>query len=186
MNIGFLLLRLAAGLTMAAHGSQKLFGWFGGYGLNGTAGFMEQLGFVPGRRQAAAAGLTELGGGLLLALGFLTPLAGAMVGAVMLVAAVSVHVKNGFFMTAGGFEYNLVLGTAALSLAFTGPGAISLDAALGLHLAGLAWGIAAVVVALVGGGAQLAQRHRPSAAGNRGNLADAQHRDMPHSGAARA
>jgi putative oxidoreductase len=183
MNIGFLLLRLAVGLTMAAHGSQKLFGWFGGYGLNGTAGFMEQLGFVPGRRQALAAGLTELGGGLLLALGFLTPLAGAMVGAVMLVAAASVHAPKGFFMTEGGFEYNLILGTAALSLGFTGAGAISLDAALGLHLAGLGWGLAALVVALVGGGAQLARRRRPATAGARGRPADAEHRDMAHSGA---
>jgi putative oxidoreductase len=187
MNIGVLLLRLAAGLTLAAHGSQKLFGWFGGYGLDGTGGFLEQLGFTPGKRQAAAAGLAEMGGGLLLALGFLTPLAAALVGAVMLVAAASVHLKNGFFATGGGFEYNLVLGTAGLSLAFTGPGTLSLDGALGLPLAGLGWGIAAVVVALVGGGAQLARRQRPSAAGDHRRSPGAEaHGDTAHASTARA
>lgn len=186
MDIGFLLLRLAAGLTLAAHGSQKLFGWFGGYGLSGTAGFMEQLGFTPGRRHATAAGLTEFGGGILLAVGFLTPLAAALIAAMMLVAAGSVHVRKGFFMTEGGFEYNLVLGTAGLSFAFTGPGAISLDRLFGLHLAGLGWGIAAVVVALVGGGWQLAQRRTPLTAGGRGQPTDGQRRDDMAQGGAGA
>lgn len=80
MDIGLLLLRSAIGLTLAAHGAQKLFGWFGGAGLNGTAGFMESLGFRPGRRQARMAGLVEAGGGLLLALGLLTPVAAAARG----------------------------------------------------------------------------------------------------------
>src|SRR2546425_6048786 len=79
MSIGILILRLAIGLTLAAHGAQKLFGWFGGYGLTGTGGFLEQLGFVPGRRNALFAGLAEVGGGLLLALGLATPLAAAMI-----------------------------------------------------------------------------------------------------------
>ena len=184
MNIGFLLLRLAAGLTLAAHGSQKLFGWFGGYGLNGTAGFMEQLGFLPGRRQATIAGLVELGGGLLLAAGCFTPVAAALVAAMMLVAAVSVHVQKGFFNTEGGFEYPLVLGTAGLSFAFTGPGAISLDGLFGLHLAGLGWGIAALVVALVGGGVQLARRQVPTRTGDRARPSDGdQHHGMAHGGA---
>src|SRR5690348_980300 len=107
MDIGLLLLRLAVGLTLAAHGTQKLFGWFGGYGLDGTGQFLETIGFRPGRRAALKAGLVETGGGLLLALGLLTPLAAALVVSDMFVAAVSVHLKNGFFVTSGGYEYNL-------------------------------------------------------------------------------
>src|SRR6185436_4582103 len=107
MNLGLLLLRLVVGLTFAAHGAQKLFGWFGGYGLEHTGRGFEQLGFLPGRRHALAAGLGEVGAGLLLAAGLLTPLAGAIVFAVMLVAAVSVHGKGGFFASSGGYEYNL-------------------------------------------------------------------------------
>src|SRR6266540_6067060 len=97
MNIGLLVLRLVVGLTLAAHGAQKLFGWFGGYGIAGTGQFLEQLGFRPGRLHAAQAGIVEVVGGLFLAAGLLTPAAAAAVVAVMLVAAVSVHVKNGFF-----------------------------------------------------------------------------------------
>src|SRR5512135_1192075 len=109
MEIGLLVLRLVVGLTMAAHGGQKLFGWFGGYGLSGTGGFLESLGFRPGRVHAALAGLAELGGGLLLALGLLTPLGSALVLAVMVVAVGSVHLPKGFFVSDGGAEYNLVI-----------------------------------------------------------------------------
>ena len=112
MDFGILLLRSVVGLTMAAHGAQKLFGWFGGPGLDKVALGFEQLGFVPGRRHARLAGLAEVGGGLLLALGLLTPVAGALILALMLVAALSVHLKGGFFLTSGGYEYNLVLGVA--------------------------------------------------------------------------
>src|SRR5216117_1332974 len=97
MAIGLLILRLAVGLTLAAHGAQKLFGWFGGHGLSGTGQFMEMIGFAHGRRKAFMAGLSETAGGLLLALGLVTPLASALLIAVMLVAIVSVHLKNGFF-----------------------------------------------------------------------------------------
>ena len=120
MDIGLLLLRLTTGLTLAAHGAQKLFGWFGGPGLSSTAQFFEVLGFPPGRRHALMAGLVEIGGGLLLALGLVTPFAAATIVSVMLVGAVSVHVKNGFFAQNGGYEYALLLGVAALTLAFTG------------------------------------------------------------------
>src|SRR5574339_301278 len=123
MELGLLLLRVTVGATLAAHGAQKLFGWFGGGGLDATGKAFESLGFVPGRRHAFMAGLVETGGGLLLALGLFTPLAAAIVLSVMIVAAVSVHVRQGFFITSGGFEYNLVLGIAGLALAFTGPGA---------------------------------------------------------------
>ncbi len=160
MDFGLLLLRLTVGFTLAAHGAQKLFGWFGGPGLDATGTGFEMIGFHPGRRYARMAGLVEAGAGLLLALGFFTPIAAAAVFAVMLVAGVSVHVKQGFFITSGGYEYTLVLGVAGLTFAFTGPGALSLDALLGYSLSGgtLA-GVAALLVGLVGGAVQLAQRH---------------------------
>ena len=171
MDLGLLIVRFVVGLTLAAHGAQKLFGWFGGYGLDGTGQFMEQLGFHPGRRHAALAGLTETGGGVLLALGLLTPLGAALVGSVMLVATATVHFKNGFFAAGGGYEYNLVLAAAAVSIAFTGPGAFSLDALLGDSFAGTLWGLGAIVVAIVGAFVQLAYR-RPLAARERiGNAA---------------
>jgi putative oxidoreductase len=160
MAIGLLILRLVFGITIAAHGSQKLFGWFGGGGIAGTAPFMEQLGFRPGRLHAALAGLTEAGGGLMLALGLFTPLAAAMIVSVMLVATVTVHLAKGFFLQNGGFEYNLTLATGALALAFTGPGAMSLDAALGIDWSGNGWGMTALVIALVSSAAQLLTRTR--------------------------
>lgn len=162
MGIGLLLLRLAGGLILAAHGAQKLFGWFGGPGLGAAGQFMETLGFRPGRRHALMAGLVEAGGGLLLALGLLTPLAAALFVSVMLVAAGSAHFANGLFVTRGGYEYNLVLAALGLSLAFAGPGAFSLDAALGWTASGTVWGLAALLVGLVGGSVQLAGRHRVS------------------------
>src|ERR671911_255516 len=103
MDIGILLLRSAVGLTLAAHGAQKLFGWFGGPGLDGLGGWLESMGFVPGRRQALLAGLAETGGGLLLTLGLFTPFAAAATVSVMVVAAGSAHWKAGFFMTKGGY-----------------------------------------------------------------------------------
>ena len=163
MSIGLLILRLVVGLTLAAHGAQKLFGWFGGYGLTGTGGFLEQLGFVPGRRHALFAGLAETGAGLLLALGLATPLASAIALAVMIVAGVSAHAKKGFFAHDGGYEYTLILGIAALSLAFTGAGPLSLDALLGDRLAGAGWGLAALVLGLAGATLQLARRQVPTA-----------------------
>jgi len=163
MDTGLLILRIAVGLTLVGHGTQKLFGWFGGYGLEGTGGFLEQLGFRPGRRAALMAGLTEAGGGALLALGLLTPLAATMVIAVMLVAIVSVHLSKGFFVSNGGYEYPLLLAVAALTLAITGPGQLSLDALLGTERAGLPWGIAAAALGSVGGAVQLLGRRSTQA-----------------------
>jgi putative oxidoreductase len=161
MSVGLLILRLVVGLTLAAHGAQKLLGWFGGYGIAGTGQFLEQLGFRPGRLHAAQAGIVEVVGGLFLAVGLLTPAAAAAVVAVMLVAAVSVHLKGGFFLQGGGYEYTLVLGTAALALAFTGPGAISLDQALGISWSGEAWGLGALAAGLIGGAVPLVTRRVP-------------------------
>src|SRR5262245_24619000 len=158
MNVGLLILRLVLGLTLAAHGAQKLFGWFGGYGLAGTGQFLEQLGFRPGRVQAARAGIAELLGGLFLAVGFLTPAASAAVLAVMLVAAVSVHLKSGFFAQTGGYEYTLVLAGAAIALAFAGPGALSPDHALGISWSGVTAGVLALGAGVVGGAVPLLSR----------------------------
>lgn len=163
MDTGLLLLRLVVGTTLAAHGAQKLFGWFGGPGLAGAGAGLESLGFTPGRRHALAAGAVEIAGGLLLAIGLATPLAAAIVASVMIVAAVSAHLPRGFFAHNGGFEYNLVLGASGLALAFTGAGAISADAVLGWSVAGAQWGAGALAIAVIGAAGQLAQR-RTSAA----------------------
>jgi len=132
VSAGLLVARLALGLAMAAHGSQKLLGWFGGYGLKGTGGFFEGLGFRPGVAFAAAASISEVVGGLLLALGFLGPIGPAIIIGVMIVAAVSVHLKNGFFAASNGFEVAYLYALGAAALALTGPGTYSIDAVLGL------------------------------------------------------
>ncbi len=161
MAIGLLILRLVVGLTLTAHGAQKLFGWFGGYGLTGTGGFLEQLGFFPGRRNALFAGLAELVGGLLLAVGFATPLAATLIISVMFVAIATVHLKNGFFH-AQGYEYNLTLAVVALSVAIIGAGPFSVDAALQLQDAGPLWGLGALLAGVIGGSVQLAGRKVPA------------------------
>jgi putative oxidoreductase len=132
LGLGLLLARLVLGGLMLGHGAQKLLGWFGGHGLAATGGFFESLGFRPGRFFAATAAATEMCSGLLLALGFLTPLGAAMMLSVMIVAAGSVHWKNGLFAASNGIEVPLLYGVGALALGLTGPGVYSLDAALGL------------------------------------------------------
>ena len=131
MKIGRLLLRLVVGGLFVGHGTQKLFGWFGGNGLDATAQGFEHLGLRPGRQNAIAAGAAEAGGGALLAVGLATPLASSVLIATMLTAIHRVHAKNGPWTTNGGYEYNLVLIVAALTLAEVGPGALSLDGASG-------------------------------------------------------
>jgi putative oxidoreductase len=131
MDVGLLIARLVCGLLLAAHGCQKLFGWFGGPGLSGTATFFESLGFHPGRRFVVVAALGECGGGLLFALGLFQPAAAASIIAVMIVAIATVHWGNGL-LAPNGIELPLLYLTAALSLALTGPGAHSVDALLGL------------------------------------------------------
>jgi putative oxidoreductase len=161
MDQGLLLLRLVFGLSMAAHGSQKLFGWFGGYGLAGTGGFFEGLGFRPGKLFAFAAGLSELAGGLLIALGLLGPVGPALVVAVMIVAAVTVHLKNGFFATSSGIEITLLFAAAAVAIALTGPGRFSADALLGLHFSDLiVWVV--LLAGLIGAVGNLALRRTPA------------------------
>ncbi|HVT77508.1 MAG TPA: DoxX family protein [Acidimicrobiales bacterium] len=146
VDVALLVIRIAAGCTLAAHGAQKLFGWFGGHGIEGTGGFMESLGFP--RAHAWLAGLTEFAGGLGLAVGLITPLAGAAVAGVMFtVIAVSVH--KGFFNMNGGFEFPLLIAAAGVALPFSGAGRVSVDHLLGWHLGGTEWGVGAVVLAML-------------------------------------
>ena len=119
--------RIAIGLTFAAHGAQKLFGWFGGYGLEGTAGWMESIGLAPGILLATLAGSAEFFGGLLLVIGLLVRPAALGLAATMLVAIVTVHIGNGLFMSNNGYEYGLALMVVSISLVFRGAGSFSLD-----------------------------------------------------------
>lgn len=121
-NVGLLLIRLVFGLTFAAHGAQKLFGWFGGYGIAGTGGWMESVGLKPGKFHATLAGLAELVGGLLLALGIGLPVAAVLITATMLVAILKVHGTKGYWITNGGYEYNLAIIAVAIGVALAGPG----------------------------------------------------------------
>jgi putative oxidoreductase len=158
MEAGLLLIRVVLGGIMAAHGAQKLFGWFGGHGLAGTGIWLESMGLTPGRAHATVNGLAEFGGGALLILGLLTPLGAAAVAGVMFVAIATVHWRNGFFNSSGGYEFNLLIVAAAVALAFTGPGKISIDALAGWTLAGPAWGLAALGISAAAAGSVLAMR----------------------------
>jgi putative oxidoreductase len=132
-DVGLLALRLGVGGTLVAHGTQKLFGWFGGAGLDKTAATFDGIGFRPGKVNAVAAGLGEAGGGALLAVGAGSPAAAAAVAGTMIVAS-SMHAANGFFSSNGGFEFPALLGASAAALALTGPGTLSVDHALGHRL----------------------------------------------------
>jgi putative oxidoreductase len=150
MRLGITILRGAIGGAFIAHGAQKLFGWFSGPGLEGTAQGFEQMGMRPGKRNALIAGASELGGGALLATGFLTPLGAAAVIGVMQQAVRTVHWEKGYFNSAGGYEYNVALTAAALALADAGPGPWSLDRALGTEKSGPLWALAALGAGLAG------------------------------------
>src|SRR3954452_12626625 len=161
MDIALFVLRVVVGLFFVGHGAQKLFGSFGGHGLAGTAGFFETLGMRPGRRHAIAAGAAEFFGGLLLVLGLVTPLGAAAIIAVMTVAIITVHGKNGPWVTESGYEYNAVLIAIAFALAGAGPGEISLDDAIGWmpDITGTGWAFGALAAGvLAGAGAMLAAR----------------------------
>jgi putative oxidoreductase len=161
MKIGRLILRVVVGSLFIGHGTQKLFGWFGGHGPDATAQMFESLGMRPGKRNAIAAGAAEAGGGAGIALGLATPLSAAVLTSTMLTAIHRVHLKNGPWATNGGYEYNLVLIAAVLALAEVGPGELSLDNALGRERSGPGWAIAALAVGAAGavGAHKLAQAH---------------------------
>jgi putative oxidoreductase len=149
MDLGIALLRIVVGALFIGHGTQKLFAWFGGQGLDGTAGFMESLGYRPGKLHATLAGLGEALGGLLLVLGLFIPLGCAAIIAVMVNAIGSVHAGKGLWVTEGGYEYNLVLIMAALALAF--------------YYGGGEWGGLATLGGLGGGALTLSLREQPAA-----------------------
>lgn len=165
LGAGLLVVRLVLGPLMAAHGAQKLFGWFGGPGPRETAAGMEHLGFRPGLPFALAAGWTEVAAGVLMTLGLLGPAGPALMVSVMLVAAVSAHLRNGLWAQKGGYELALLYGAGAFALALTGPGQYSADAALGLTrlwTPGAAW--LALGIGIAGGAANLlARRPAPAA-----------------------
>ncbi|MFE9401423.1 DoxX family membrane protein [Streptomyces sp. NPDC006530] len=139
-DLGLLVLRAGTGAVLMAHGAQKLFGCFGGGGLDGTAAAMEHMGFKPGKQSAIAAGLGEMGGGALLTLGLATPAAGAAAAGAM-AGAVSVHAPAGFFAQGGGFEYPAFLGFTAAAVGLAGAGRYSLDHATD-HLLDQPWTVA--------------------------------------------
>ena len=162
MDLGRLLLRLTIGGTFFVHGTQKLFGWFGGYGPDGTGQFFESLGLRPGRRNAIAAGCTEVGGGTLIVLGLATPLAAAGLSAVM-VTPLRTAIWNQGFKPATG-EHEVLLAAAALALTDTGPGKPSLDSALGIETSGSEWMLAALGAAAAGSAMAISQGRRHPAA----------------------
>jgi putative oxidoreductase len=161
IGIGLLLARVVIGLLMAAHGAQKLFGWFGGYGLNKTGEFFVQLGFQQGRAFAAAASLGEITSGLLVAFGFLGPIGPAVMISIMIVAMMTVHRGNGLFAMTNGIEVPLLYTAAAFGVALTGYGRYSVDALAGtadLWSATATWIVLAAGIAT--GVAHLALRRR--------------------------
>jgi putative oxidoreductase len=165
LGTGLLVARLVLGLLMAAHGAQKLLGWFGGYGLNATGEFMVQLGYAKGRFFASTAAITEVVSGLLVALGLFGPIGPALMLSVMIVAAITVHWPNGIFSSKNGIELPLLYATGAVAIALTGPGPFSLDALLGITSP---WTPRVIVLALavgvIGGIANLLVRRPPMAA----------------------
>jgi len=160
LSIGLLVVRVVVGLIMAAHGASKLLGWFGGYGLRGTGEFFVQLGFRPGPAFAAAASLSEIISGLLVALGFLGPIGPALMISVMIVAMLTVHLGQGLFAPKG-IEVPLLYAAAAFGLALTGFGEYSVDALLGVAgrwSAPFTWIV--LVLGIAGGFVNLALRRR--------------------------
>lgn len=129
-GIAALALRVPVGIIFAAHGAQKLFGWFGGYGLEGTGGWMDSIGLSPGIVMAFLAGSAEFFGGIALILGLLTRPAALALSVAMLVAIFSVHISNGLFMANNGYEFGLALLAASVSLLFSGAGKASVDSLL--------------------------------------------------------
>jgi putative oxidoreductase len=161
-TLGRLILRFAVGGFFIGHGTQKLFGWFGGQGIDATAEGFEHLGLRPGKAHAVAAGTAEAGGGTLIALGAATPLAASVLTATMLTAINRVHLSKGPWVMKGGYEYNVVLIAAVLALAETGPGSPSVDAALGNEKHGARWAAFALALGLLGAaGAHLAAELAP-------------------------
>ena len=163
MTIGRVVLRALVGALFVGHGTQKLFGWFGGGGPSGTGETFESVGLRPGRRNALAAGTAEAGGGVLLAAGLATPLAASLLSGVMLTATRTVHWRNGPWASNGGYEYPAVMLAALFALTEAGPGRPSLDARLALERRGWPWAVAELGAAAVGSHLVIAAgRKRPT------------------------
>lgn len=150
MSIGRALLRGTIGALFIGHGTQKLFGWFGGSGPEATGEFFENLDLHPGKRHAVAAGAAEAAGGAMLAAGFLTPVASSMLSSVMITAIRKVHGSKGAWNTDGGYEYNAVLLATLFALTEMGPGRYSVDAALFPRLRGLPLAVSQLALAVAG------------------------------------
>jgi putative oxidoreductase len=166
MDLALLVLRLVVGLLFVGHGAQKLFGVFGGGGLQATAGMFDSIGLQPGWLHARAAGTAEFLGGALIALGLFTPFAAAALIGVMIAAVLTVHAPNGIWNTNQGYEFNLVLAAVVFALAGIGAGGWSLDNAFGFDLHGVIWALAALAAGVIGGGAavisgRISARHEP-------------------------
>jgi len=156
--LGLLILRVVIGLIVAGHGFQKLFGWWGGPGINGWVGAMNRMRIRPPVAWAWISTLAEVFGGLGLAVGLLTPLPSLAIAGSMLVAIALVHWPKGFWTSKGGYEFNLSILGAIAAIALIGPGAYSLDAALGIHLPQPLTVIVGTVLVLVGVGVALGTR----------------------------
>jgi len=159
MGLGKLVLRATLGGYFVGHGMQKLAGWFGGGGLEGTGETFEQIGLRPGRENALVAGAAEAGGGSLLALGLFTPAAVSMLTGVMTNAIRHVHAGNGLWVTDGGVEYPVVILAVLAALSDGGPGRFSLDEALGIRLRGPV--VTAVAMGAGAAGAVYLAQHAP-------------------------
>lgn len=164
MSAGRLMARLVIGGLFIGHGTQKLFGWFGGPGKAGTEAMMEHLEMQPAKVHARLGGLTETLGGTLIAAGLATPLASAALIGVMTTAIKKVHLPNGPWVSNGGWEYNAVLISAVTALTETGPGALSLDHALGIERKGTAWALGALGLGVTTAALTMTAAQRPSAA----------------------
>jgi putative oxidoreductase len=153
ISLALLLLRIGVGVTMAGHGAQKAFGWFGGPGVAGFTGAMRSMGIKPAREFALLAATGELLGGILVLLGLLNPLGPLMIAGGLVVAIVTAHLAKGFWNTKGGYEFPLLIIVASLALSISGPGPISLDSVLGINLPEpVSW----IVLAIVSFGASAA------------------------------
>ena len=171
MKLLILVTRLLLGGLFVGHGAQKLFGWFGGFGPDGTGGWLESLGVKPGKQNAMAAGASEMGGGALLAAGLATPAAAAAIIGVMATAIRTVHQPNGPWVTENGWEYPAVIIATVLAITEAGPGPVSLDAALGSEHSGTGWALAALVAGVGGSAVLLRDWERPAPAPEDGEAA---------------
>jgi putative oxidoreductase len=180
MKLGMAVLRITVGLLFMGHGLQKLKGWFGGHGVEGTGAFFENLGLRPGKVHATAAGTAETTGGALLATGLATPAAASMLTGVMTVAVDRVHKNNGVWVANNGYEYNLVMAAAVFAITAAGPGPWSIDEKLGIGRSGGRVALAELAAGLIGAASviRLGSRGAPAEeaqpAGGDGAVAEAE------------